>query len=262
MSIYIGVDIGGTNTRIALLHGLRPQRVEAFVMPTPRSRFALTVLLKQRIGELAAAEGRPSGIGVAVAGVISDAGRVVVAQNASFLNDWDFTFLERRFRVPVLVENDARCFVAAEAAWGAARGKKHVLGVTIGTGIGGGVIINGQMYRGAHVGAGEVGKMIIHHDARSDRAVTFEELGAKAAAEQWGDRSVVIGVGIANLINILDPQMVVLGGGGVTKGGIRLATIRRMAAKYSVAPRSKRTPIRPTALGDAASAIGAALLFK
>src|SRR3989338_8721762 len=147
MSIYIGIDIGGTNLRIALLRGLRPQRVPAFVMPTPKSRAALAALLKRRITELAAVEGRLTGIGVAVAGVISDAGRVVVAKNVPFLNDWDFLFLERRFKVPVLVENDARCFLAAEAAWGRARGKKQVLGVTIGTGIGGSIIVNGQIYR-------------------------------------------------------------------------------------------------------------------
>lgn len=252
---YLGIDIGGTNTRFVLLRGLRPQRVPAASFPTPRSRRALEALIVRRVRELAGRR-RMVGIGVGVAGVVNrEQGAVVKAAHLPFLNRWNVRrLLQKQYRIPVGIDNDVRCFLRAEATWGAARGRRNVIALAIGTGIGGGIMVDGRVVYGRHDSAGEVGHMVVAGGK------TFEQLGALAAFRRHGDRSGIIGIGVANLINAFDPEIVVLGGGGMTSGGVRLPAVRRTAKRYIIAPAARRTPIVRGILGDAAQAIGAALL--
>lgn len=253
---YLGVDIGGTNTRIVLLRGLSPQKVRMILFPTPRNRKKLEQALFSRMRGLVEGK-RLSGIGVAIAGIVNRvSGKVGTAENLPYLKGWNpKEFLRRKFRVPVEVENDARSFLLAESRWGAARGKRHVAGVVIGTGIGGGIMVDGKIWRGAHGSAGEVGDILL------DWGKTFEQSAAKKAYEARGDRSKEIGRGIASIITMLDPEIVILGGGGVASGKVRLAIVRKMAKRFAGSPEIKNTPIVFGKLGDSAQAIGAVLLL-
>lgn len=254
--IYIGVDIGGTNTRFVALRGLKKQRVRATALPTPRSRRGVERMIIGNIRSMSAG-GRLVGVGIGVAGSV-DVRRemVIAAEHLPFLNGWGLVrVLRRELRVPVMLENDARCFLYAEAFWGAARGVRDVVGVAIGTGIGGGIIIGGKMYRGAHGSAGEVGDIFL------DGKRTFEQSAAKRAYERWGDRSRAIGRGVAATVSTLDPELVVIGGGAVAAGKVDLDVVRRAVRRFAVEPAATKTRIVFGVLGDAAQAIGAALLF-
>ncbi len=143
-----------------------------------------------------------------------------------------------------------------EAIIGVGRGYKNIVVLTAGTGIGGGLMVNDKIYYGSNNGAGEFGHMIL------DNNKTFEQLAAKKAFLKMGDRSKIIGIGIANLINALDPQIVILGGGGVVEGGIKIGTVQKIARKYIVSPLAKKTPIIKGKLGEYSQAIGAALLVS
>lgn len=256
--IYIGVDIGGTTTRVAVLRGLKKQRVVFASAPTPKEskrleNILLTLIrreLKKRLGQLA-------GIGVGFAGMVDRRkGEILSAPNLPKFNGWNaVAFLKRHFKVPVRLDNDARCFLRAEAAWGAARGKKNIVGIAIGTGIGGALMINGKMVYGVHDSAGEIGHMVL------SGGKTFEKLGALKAFRRLGDRSRIIGMGIADLINTFDPEMVVIGGGAVRSSKFSIAKVKAAAHKYIQSPQAQRTKIVKGKLGDAAQATGAALLF-
>jgi len=253
---YIGIDIGGTNTRIVLLHGLRPQRVWGLAFPTPRNRKVVEAEICKKILHLANGI-KLSGIGVGVAGVVSQKKkRVEVAEHLKFLEGWDpIAFFSKAFRAPVKMENDARCFLRAESLWGNARGKKNILGIAIGTGIGGAIMIDGKIYRGTHEVAGEVGDLVL------ERGRTFETSAAKMAFRRWGDRNEVIGRSIAGLISIVNPELIVLGGGAVAKRKVSLPAIKKTVRRFAVTQEAAKTPIVFGKLGDAAQAIGAALLF-
>lgn len=262
MVYYLGIDIGGTKIKAVLLRGLRQQKVEVSVIDTPKQKTAFLRAINNltRFNLVRLNRVRLSGIGIGVPGVVDrKRGIVVRAHNLPFLIGWDVKGFFEKYARNVRVDNDSRCMVRAEAAWGAARGYKNVVGLAIGTGIGGGIMIDGKMYYGKNNGAGEFGHTVLQIANHKSQIVTFEELAGKRAYEKWGDRSEIVGIGIANLFRSLDPDIVVLGGGGVYGGAVKLDTVRRVARQYLTV--GKNTPIVKGKLGDAAGAVGAALLF-
>jgi glucokinase len=91
---------------------------------------------------------------------------------------------------------------------------------------------------------------------------TFQELGAKDAFLKLGNRSRIIGIGVANIVNILDPDIVILGGGGGLSKNVKLKTVQSVADKHIIHSIGGKTLIVKGKLGEFAQAIGAALLFK
>jgi len=182
-------------------------------------------------------------------------GVLVKAPNLPFLDGWQAREFFKKYSRKVAIENDSRCFLLAESKLGNAQKYKNAIGLTIGTGIGGAMMIGEEIYRGANFGAGEFGHMII------DDKKSFEQLAAKKAFEKYGDRSKIIGIGIANIINILNPEAVILGGGGVATGGVKIELVKKEAKKYIMSPLAKNTIIIKGKLGKYAPAIGAALLI-
>jgi predicted NBD/HSP70 family sugar kinase len=269
MNYYCGVDIGGSKIKAVLLKGLSRQNTELFAIDTSRNKHEFLRKLEDLIFKVSGKK-PVAGIGIGVPGMI-DAGRgiLIKATNLPFLDNWKVKDFFSRFASGVRIDNDSRCFLRGEASWGAARGYKNVVGVALGTGIGGGIMIDGKIYYGKNNSAGEVGHHIMQikslksvlGEVGESKIKSFENLASRKAFER-GNQSWVVGIGIANLINILDPDAVVLGGGGMTSKKVRLDTVRHFAKKYIVSPRAKNTPIVVGKLGDAAQAIGAALLVK
>ncbi len=152
----IGVDLGGTNLRIGVVDAIGTIVTEVRDH-APSKLDALVEAIGTGVGELASAHGASS-VGVGTAGMVSADGTVHYAPNLPMFVDVPFrALLAARLDLPVLVENDANVAAWGEHCHGAARGARHALVVTLGTGVGGGVIADGRLFRGAHGFAAEIG---------------------------------------------------------------------------------------------------------
>jgi glucokinase len=216
--------------------------------------------------------------------------------------------LEERFGVPVALENDANAAAVAEHRLGAGRGTRHMVLLTLGTGIGGGLVLNGELYRGSIGAASELGHVTIDLDgppcqgfcpgaghletfASGTRARTLAEARAQEApdgafgravaeGERLSGRLVVelaragepeaveitteigrkLGIGIANYVNVFNPEVVVVGGGFGEAGELLLAPAREVVAEQALRPSRDVVRIVEAELGPRAGMIGAALV--
>lgn len=250
----LGIDIGGTKIRGVVIDS-RNKKVADFDIKTPKNKKDFLAALERGIKGISVCY-KIFGIGIGLPGIVDvKRGVLVKAPNLPFLDGWQAAEFFKKFSRRVKIENDSRCFLLAESKFGAARKYKNIVGLTIGTGIGGAVMIDGRIYRGANDGTGEIGHMII------DNKKTFEQLAAKKAFEKYGDRSKIIGIGVANIVNVLNPEAVIVGGGGVATGGVKIEIVKKEAKKYIISPLAKNTPIIKGEFGKYASAFGAALLI-
>jgi glucokinase len=292
------VDVGGTKVSVAVLEAgilSEPQ-----IQPTDTSSTdALLTQLAARIR--AAAEGAESAaVGIGIPSVVEwDTGRVKSSVNIPLTDVPLRHALAERTGLEVFVDNDATVAALAEASDDSGEVvHQHLVMLTVGTGIGGGVIINGRIFRGATGAAPEYGHILIGADCEagapphSERAPQpgslealaagrqldalgrergFENGPAVVAAAQAGDAQAVdalrilgerLGVGIANAINTFDPEVVCVGGGVSTAGELLLEPARRTAALFVIPGVGERTEIRQARYGPQAGVRGAALLAK
>lgn len=302
----IAVDLGATRMRAAVVTegGEVAARDEA---PTPSGPgpeavvAALASLLRRLQGH---APVRPRAACVAAAGLVAgEEGRVVVAPNIAGFRDVPLAaLLERELGLPAFVENDASAAALGEYRFGAGRGVRHLLHATLGTGIGGGIVIEGRLYRGAKGFAGEIGHIVVDpagppcrcgargclealvsgtafaRRARrlreSGKAPILEELTAGReptgedllAAARAGDLAAeaeirngghLLGLGLASLLNVLNPDALTLSGGLLAMGELLLEPMRRAMRALPYGPVAG-TEIRLTELGDNAGLLGAA----
>ena len=231
------------------------------------------------------------GISVAFPGIVEDG---VVTEGAGNLPGIVplrlAPFLEEKFGLPAIAMNDAIGMTMGEHLFGAARGVTDAIFITIGTGIGGGLLINGKYYNGYHDRGGELGHVVIERDGlqcscgargclevygstsalvnyyeniigRTDPSLNGQILFEKfltgdqqvIQAFEWHFRNIAIGLG--SLINIFSPQLVVLGGGIVNSGPQYLEGIRKYIGEFSMS-HLRNTPIVPAQLGDSAASVG------
>ena len=246
--------------------------------------------------------------GVGAAGLVSTDGVWRAAPNVTGV--WDFPLearLTARLGHPVAVDNDATCATLAEWQAGAAFGASDVVLVTLGTGIGGGIVSGGRLVRGANGFAGEPGHVVVDPNgppcvcgrrgcwdryasgsglarlareaatggrlarvvARAGDAEAVRGEHVQFAAREGDHEALVVidqwawwvALGLVNLANLLDPEVVVMGGGLTGAVDLVLAPVRRHFADLLYAPTHRRHPrIEMAALGEQAGAIGAALL--
>jgi len=296
---HLGVDVGGTNCKLAVVEsagdrpgppGDRPRLLATTTVPTGSGDPGEVV---ERVAAAAAGplatHGPVAAAGVGVPGLFDEAtGRTLLLPNLpAAWNGYRLRGpLADRLGVPTALINDARAFALAESRLGAAAGCSTVVCLTLGTGVGGGVVIDGRLRFGPHGRAGEVGHQIIDPAGppcgcgnrgcveafaagpalcRLGGQASPEAVFAAAAA---GDpragaavQAVVgrLAVGIANMVTVLWPEQVVVGGGLAAAGEQLFGPLRRavVAAAPLVDPAAYE--IVPAALGPAAGAIGAAL---
>jgi glucokinase len=288
----VGIDLGGTKVAAAELHGTILG--ESVVEPTDCAD--TDGLLDQLVGIVGRARGdRLDAVGIGVPSVVEFAtGRVVSSVNIPLVDVRLREVLGERLGVPVFVDNDATVAALAEAHDESLRlVARDLVMLTIGTGVGGGLILGGQIYRGATGGAGELGHTIVglditdrvpeperfpqpgsleslasghaldrlagHPGPETVEAAHAGEEPARAYVEQWAER---IGIGVANAINTFDPEEVVIGGGGAQAGELLLEPARRIARGYVVPGLGERTRIRFARHGVRAGVFGAALLAE
>ena len=290
-NFLIGIDLGGTKIAAAAfdLSGNRLGRVVR--LPTmARMRRAVTLTNMKRVVKQAKAEagleGTPRAVGMGSSGPL-DPKNGVLHDRDSLPNLVGFhvgMFSEAEFGAPLHLENDAACFALGEAIEGAGRSQPVVLGVTLGTGFGCGIAIDGRIYSGATHNAGEVancqvGDSDFDHACSGDglvrqyrryggsRALTgldarqigdMAEKGDGPALEAWAAFGRTVGAAIATVCCVLDPSIVVLGGSVSRR--LRLFEEPLLAAACEILPSTARKAFRvvPSQLGDAAGLTGAA----
>ncbi|HZQ26143.1 MAG TPA: ROK family protein [Acidimicrobiales bacterium] len=284
----VGIDVGGTKCLAVRLDG-EGQVVAEHRVPTPRGDGALVDALVSMVEQ--SGDGDVDVVGVGVPGVVDRHGVVRDAPNLGASAELPLRerLGARLAGTEIHVANDGTCAAWAEHQRGAARGVDDLVLVTVGTGIGGGIIVDGRPLRGARGFAGEIGSMVVDPygpDCSCGRRGCWEALASGTAlgrmgreaglgdgeqvarACREGDESAraimtVLGswlaVGIVNVVELFDPELVILGGGVSAAADVVLGPVR--SAFHDLA--SGRHPglgIVPAQLGVRAGAIGAALL--
>jgi len=288
----IGIDLGGTKIEGVVLDGNGRPLARRRVPTGQQHGYEHIVETTGRLtDELRALAPGCGAVGVGTPGALSSRTGLMKNSNTACLNGRDLPGdLRRRIGLPVMVENDANCFTLAEARSGAGQGARVVFGVIMGTGCGGGLVVDGRLWSGPQRIAGEWGHHSIdpngpacycgqrgcvecylagpaverRYAARAGSPTTMDDIVARARAGEAAARAVFdefldrFGRALANLITILDPDVVVLGGG--LSNIDELYDQGRAAAARYVFNDELRTPIRRNRHGDSAGVLGAAFL--
>ncbi len=312
---FIGIDIGGTKILTALLN-------ESFeIVATQKARVDAhqgeKVFFQSLVDGVETvcqeAELKPTQIaliGIGCPGIIENLkGVILLSPNISFMKNYPLgEKVSRRFKVPVLVENDVNAGLYGEHEFGAAKGTNHVVGIFLGTGVGGALILDGKIYRGATGAAGEIGHTFLKPPSllsSLEREGTLEALvgrlaisaeagllvlkqqapklyseieydvkkiksrvllksiegGDKAIQNLIEDKGRLLGLSMANVVNLLNPEMIVLGGGVVESlGSWIVRPAQETMRQYALAPMVKSVKVVTAKLGDFAIVKGAAKL--
>ena len=311
MAYAAGVDVGGTKILGIAVDDAGHRVGQEVRRPTPHGTEALFDAMVGVLSELRAQVGDIEAVGVGVPGLVDRSGRLAVGPNLPGIVDVSIRDeLQARIRLPVAVDNDATCATWAEVQLGAARGATEALMVTLGTGIGGGVVTGGVLQRGASGFGGEPGHMVVDpvgppcpcgrrgcwerfasgsglgrlareaaesghggkflqlaggdaDDVRGEHVTKAALEGDPAALEVFREFGWWAALGIANLVNVLDPKVVVVGGGLVGAGEIVMKPIRDAFPTLVLAAEHRPSvDIVAAQLGNDAGAIGAALISR
>ena len=286
----IGVDLGGTK----ILSGL-VERDGTVSAPRERvtpatSQAELLAALEDEVAALLGAE--PAALGIGIPSRLDrHTGRAVGSVNLP-LADVDVAGLLRsRFGLPVGVENDGNAAALAEWRLGAGRGAQDLVMLTFGTGVGGGLVLDGRLYRGwAELGhivvvaggppcegncsghghleavasgraADRIARETLGNGARAQDLIDAARGGDARATGALAELGSLLGAGIGSLVNVFDPDVVVVGGGfGASAGELVLASAREAARAEALAPAAERVRIVSAELGAGAGLIGAGLV--
>ena len=316
----VGIDIGGTKlaTVVADSTGHIFSKVRKPTLAERGPEYALQLLfdmVRETINLAGLEQKSISAIGVSCGGPLDT--KTGVVYSPPNLPGWDAlplkAQLESEFEIPVTIENDANASALAEYRFGGGRGYNAVLYMTMSTGIGGGIVIDGQIYHGANDSAGEVGHQILLPDgprcgcgkrgclealcsgpaiARRARTAIQEQLADKntlattllnladgrieavksehvLAAAETGDvlalqlvdeTAYYMGWGIANLVNILNPDIVLLGTIAIAAGDLLLNPIRKTVSEFAMTRPAEAVKIAPAQLGEALGDLAAIAL--
>jgi glucokinase len=276
----IGIDVGGTKMSAVLFDGEKVIADDTLATPQDNLEHFLVMLqavISPLLGKARELKVKIKGIGLGIAGVINyEENKMLHSPNIPIINGAKLaTLLSERVSLPVLMDNDAKCFTRAEVLLGAAKGNKNVLGVIIGTGIGCGWWYNGEIYHGAHGGAGEPGRMIIDFDKVIGLEDAYHKLtqnnpvnlaveayrGDILAQKTYEEVGKILGLAFANIVNLIDPELIVIGGGVVESSDLFLNQAKKaMQENIESDEARKKVKIVKSKLGKQAGAIGAALL--
>lgn len=291
----VGIDIGGTKMMaVAVDVDASDPVVRSVSVPTPDSPSLVVESIIRCVEEL----GGASTLGLGLPGLVDAGGVLRAAPNLQcMINVQMKEDLEHALTTLVKIENDATCALFAEMQLGVARSIDDVVLLTLGTGIGGAIAVGGEVHRGAHGFAGEPGHMRVNPNGplcvcgrfgcweryasgaglirmASEHGVLWneeppsgEELarlgrqGDEQAVAVWSEFAQWLAVGLANLADILDPALFVIGGGLVDSADLYLEEARAVfATEVLGGPAREQTRIEPALCGPKSGAIGAALL--
>lgn len=311
----IGIDVGGTNVKIALVDekgriiysNSVPTRAEmGYEYTVNNIKQAIYDLLKETKLEAKNIEG----IGFGFPGQVDyKSGVVRLAPNIPGWVDVPIAkLIEDEFHIPTRVDNDVRCAALGELNFGAGKGCQNLICITVGTGIGSGLIINGKLVRGASNAAGEIGHIKLQmHDGpicgcgdtgcleafasgpsivamaedyiKGGKSTKFREMANSnditpfivAEAAKAGDpvarriftiMGEYIGIGMASVVNLLNPERIIVGGGVADAGEILMTPLKETLKKRAMKIAGEAVEVVPAQLGNTAGVIGASLLIE
>ncbi len=227
--VIIGVDLGGTNVTVGRIEGLEIVRLEKTFISADNDNGQ--VVIDEVIDTISKVfTDQVAGIGVGVPSLVdSEKGVVHDVQNIPAWKEIPLkSILENKFNVPVYIENDANCFAAGEKFFGKAKNADNFVGLVIGTGMGGGIFINGHLYSGENCGAGEFGMLPFKesvfeayccgqyfqdfYDIKGEELYKRAKQGDAEALAIFRDFGRNLGIGITAILYAFDPEMIVLGG--------------------------------------------------
>lgn len=278
----LGVDIGGTKTLIVLTD-LNGEEVVSQTCPTSKKVDDIIGIIQSFIDSSEVDRDRILGMGISLAGIVdSKNGTVVDSPNLNWEHVPLVQMLQRYFPFPIFINNDANCAIYAEKLKGHGLNSRNLVFVTVGTGVGAALIINDQLIEGHHFSAGEIGYLIDRVDVERSNFGSMGEFGpfekrvsGKFLSETYGSseqlfqdyyagsaraKKIVnqfatdISIAIANIINIVNPEKVIIGGGVSRSMEGILDFIRKSVSGFT----PMEVTIELSALGNNGCAIGAA----
>ena len=308
---HLGIDIGGSSAKVALLdHDLQILGTSlvdlADVSEAPATNRATRLALVARaIGE-ASADATGLTVGVATPGIVDAEHRRIVSLPGKLAGleglDWTEALSERSpppgaartagsWPPRVMVLNDAHAAVLGEARLGAGRGIRDLAMLTLGTGVGGGVVLDGQLLEGRNRRAGHLGHISLDPDGRPSvfptpgtlewhlgDAYVAERTGGRyacnqelvtgvrrheaPASDEWRRMVRALAVGIASIVNVFDCERLILGGGLIAAGALLFDPLARELDAVEWRPNGIAVPVVPAALGRHSGSIGAALFGR
>lgn len=305
LRFVLGLDIGGTKLAAGVVD--RAGRTRSFlVRPTGNGRDPdavladLVALGRRAVADSGVAWENVGAVGIGCGGPLdTERGVLVAPPHLAGWRDVPVTSIaERELGRPAYVENDATAAASGEHRYGAGAGARNMVYLTISTGVGGGVVIDGRLYRGARGNGGELGHVTIDWNGRlcrscgrrgcleayvsgtsiAERAaealppgsalagldrLTAADVSAAAragdehAARIWAGTTDALGCGLTSIVNLFEPELVVLGGGVTRAGEQLLAPVRAQVARQAMAP-AGQARIVTAGLGDRVGVVGAA----
>ena len=308
----IAIDLGGTKLLVGLLDQknkiVQTKKVKVQTHISKNEFFvSLTETIENVIEKSGISLDQVLGIGMGCPGIIDpEKGIIRVSPNISYLKNFPMKEnLEKHFNIPVAIENDVNAGLLGEQQFGSAKGVENVVGIFMGTGVGGALILNGQIYRGSTGAAGEIGHTFLNLPSFSDsvrEGQTVESLTGRLAIAseasylmslqkaphlygevgekmskiksksllrsiQSGDKAIhelimskarMIGMSMANCVNLLNPEKFVLGGGLVeAMGEIIIPEAQKTMKKYALNPLADHVEVVEASLGDYSVLMGA-----
>ncbi len=301
--LAIGVDFGGTSVKPGVISGKEIiARSDPIRTREHEGADSLLAALFRDIASLREQHPGVSALGAGLPGIID--GQNGVVRELSNVPGWRdiplATLLRETTGLPSIIENDANAMAYAEWRFGAGRNQRNVICLTLGTGVGGGLILDGKLFRGSQLGAGEIGQMILephgvpgHYGnfgalekyvgnrqmaeraqqryAAAGQAHPLDELtplfleraalnGDEIAGKLWEDVGVEIGIMLTNIVWLLNPDRIVIGGGVAKAGELIFGPIRRTIRERTSAVFHEHLEVIPAELGNDGGMIGSAAL--
>jgi glucokinase len=314
--VVLGLDVGGTKLAAGVV-GPDGEVFSFLVTPTLVQEGVDAVLGRLfDLGHKAIDEAGPAGAHVAAVGIgcggplDSDTGVLLAPPHLPGWIDVPVTRLtEARYGLPTVLDNDATAAAVGEHRYGAGRGTRNMIYLTVSTGVGGGAVLDGRTYRGAAGNGGEFGHVTVDGHGRpcrgcgrtgcleayasgtsiAERAleavaeaeaagrptslarcspITAEDVSREAAAGDevatrvWVATTQALACGVTSLVNLFEPELVVLGGGVVRAGEQLLAPVRRIVREQAMGPAARVARVVAAATGDRVGVVGAAAVAR
>ena len=311
MDYYVGIDLGGTNTKIGVVDKegnkiftttIKTESIDGYEISLNR----IADILKENLKEYEITLDKVGGVGIGVPGPVVQTRIVKFFANFPWPENLNLAEeFEKRIGLKVRADNDVNVITLGEMWKGAGKGHSNVLGIAIGTGIGGGIILNGQLVSGKNGTGGEIGhtklvrdgklcgcgqkgcweayasatglireaqgRLIVNKKNQLYEMTKGRELEAKDVfdAAKAGDKFSVdivdyeaeyLAMGISNLLDTLDPEIVVLGGGVSLAGDFLIDRVKESLKKYALPSALEGLKIVQAELGNDAGILGAAYL--